>query len=946
MKVFKIILVIVLVIIALVIITPLAFQGKIRNLVLKEANKSLTAKLDVGKVKISLIRNFPSASVRLQQILITGQGAFDQDTLVNIESIAIRLNIMDLIGGSPYEIKGIDINQADVRLKILADGMANWDIVKSSGDEVSEKQTSAGQDNFRLKLKSLLISDSRLVYDDMPGSTYVVLEGLNHTLSGDLGEDVTILETFTDIRKSLLVYDGINYLNEAVIKWKADIDANLKENLYTFKDNKLTINDFPLVFDGSVGLPVEGYDLKINFSTPETSFKSLLSLIPAVYSRDFASVKTDGRISFWGNVTGLYTEEMYPGFLLKLNVADAWFQYPDLPAPVNAINIDAKIENPGGDLDNTIIDIKNLDMNLAGNPVSASLYLKNPMTDPYIDTRIEAKVNLAEVKNFYPPGPGEELNGSLMADITLKGILSDIEKGNYKDFDARGNFSTSGIDYSTPYLAPSLKIEKAIVTITPARLDIPELRLKAGNSDFSLNGNLGNYLGYFLKDETLAGDFDLRSSRIDVNELLAFPENGEETVAEDTAALSAFIVPENMDISIKISAGTVEYEDYLLSSLTGRIRIRDEKLFLEELSMNGLGGRLQMTGSYNSADPENPVVDFNLGMKEISIGETFKQVPLVEKFAPIAEKILGDFSGNIRLSGFLDGQMMPRLESLKGAGDLITSAIRVSNVNTLNQLSTSLKMDQLKDLQVAGAKIIVEFMEGMMEVKPFDFKALGIDMNLSGQTSLDQKIGYVLKMKVPRSMMGGAANNALDELVARVGQTGAKFEVGDYVNLDALIRGTITDPKVSIDLTGTGKGIIESVKDQVQQQVEQKVDDLKKDAKAEADKILQEADRQAQSILDLAKKQSEEVLNSAAKLADEAKKQASAGADKVVQEAKGKGYVAELAAKKSADEVRKQGDKQAQNILDEANKKSASILEKARQEADKVKAEARKKAGL
>ena len=66
----------------------------------------------------------------------------------------------------------------------------------------------------------------------------------------------------------------------------------------------------------------------------------------------------------------------------------------------------------------------------------------------------------------------------------------------------------------------------------------------------------------------------------------------------------------------------------------------------------------------------------------------------------------------------------------------------------------------------------------------------------------------------------------------------------------------------------------------------------------------------------------------------------------IVKEAKGKGYVAELAAKKSAEEVRKQGDKQAQNVLDEAGRKSVSILDKARLEAEKIKEEARAKTGL
>jgi cell division septum initiation protein DivIVA len=330
-------------------------------------------------------------------------------------------------------------------------------------------------------------------------------------------------------------------------------------------------------------------------------------------------------------------------------------------------------------------------------------------------------------------------------------------------------------------------------------------------------------------------------------------------------------------------------------------------------------------------------------LEKINIRETFRQVTLVSRFAPVLEKVIGDFSGEIKLAGLLDGSMMPRLETMAGGGNLITSAIEVANVNTLNQLSSSLKMDQLNNLKVNGAKIFVAFKEGVMDVKPFDFKALGIDMNLEGQTALNQQIGYILKMKIPRSMMGGAANGVMDDLLAKASKAGADIKPGDFINVDALIDGTLTDPKVRLNLAGTGTDLMESVKEQVQQQVEEKVEELKEDAKAEAEKILQEADRQAQALLDQAQKQSAEVLKNAQALADEAKKQAGTNADKIIKEAKGKGMIAEAAAKKSAEEVRKQGERQADNIMAEARKQSDSILKKAGEEADKIKSDAQQK---
>ena len=944
-KAFKILSIILLAILLVIFIAPFIFKGKIKNIVLKEANKTLNATLSVGNIQLSFIRSFPNVYIGLNDLVITGQGEFEGDTLANVKSFSLSTGIMDLINGSPYEITKIKVEKADFRLLILADGKANWDIVKDSGSENPEDEPAAGTGNFRLMLKSLIIKDSRLIYDDIPYATYLILEGINHQLSGDLGENFTTLVTQTSIKRTLVSYDGITYLRDALIDWKADIDADLEHNLYTFKENTLKISDFPVSFDGTVGLPDDGYDLDLAFTSPDNSFKQLLSLIPAIYTQDFSSVKTDGKISFDGFVKGKYTDDHYPAFRINLDVADAWFQYPDLPAAVNDINILARIESPGGDLDNTVVDVEKLSVNLAGNPVMARLLLKNPMTDPYIDTKIDARLNLSDVERFYPLGAGEELSGNLTADLTLKGRLSDVENERYNAFEASGSFQTNGIQYYTSYFARPVLIESAQLNITPAYLDLTNLKVKVGRSDFSLKGKLENYLAYYLKDETLLGNFSLNSAMIDVNELLTYPDSPDDPVTTEPSALSSFIVPGGIDFTLDAAANSVEYMSFDIKNFIGKIRIKDQKLILENVSMNSLGGTLQMNGSYESTDPMNPLMDFTLGLKNISIRETFQNFEMVEKFAPIAEKVLGDFSGSFKLAGFLDGQMMPRLETLKGAGSLITSALQVTNVNTLNQLSNSLKMDQLKELNVSGAKILVQFLDGVMDIKPFDFKALGIDMNLGGQTSLDQQIGYMLKMKIPRSMMGSTANNVVNDLVIKAGQAGANVQPGDYVNVDALIEGTIMDPKVKLNLAGTGKDIVESVKEQVQQQVEQKVEEVKDQAREEAEKYILEAERKAQAILDEAQRQSDEILKAAQNLADETKKQANANADNIVKEAKGKGYVAELAAKKSAEEVRKQGDKQAQNVLDEAGRKSVSILDKARLEAEKIREEARAKTG-
>ena len=70
------------VILILLLVLPFAFQGKIEKIVKQEGNKMLNAQFDFSALNISLLRNFPSASVTLEDFYLKGTGAFENDTLI------------------------------------------------------------------------------------------------------------------------------------------------------------------------------------------------------------------------------------------------------------------------------------------------------------------------------------------------------------------------------------------------------------------------------------------------------------------------------------------------------------------------------------------------------------------------------------------------------------------------------------------------------------------------------------------------------------------------------------------------------------------------------------------------------------------------------------------------------------------------------------------------
>ena len=84
------------VIIILMFLLPFAFQGKIADIVKTEGNKMLNAQFDFKNLNISLFRNFPQASVTLEDFWLKGTGEFANDTLVQAGEVTAAVNLSEI----------------------------------------------------------------------------------------------------------------------------------------------------------------------------------------------------------------------------------------------------------------------------------------------------------------------------------------------------------------------------------------------------------------------------------------------------------------------------------------------------------------------------------------------------------------------------------------------------------------------------------------------------------------------------------------------------------------------------------------------------------------------------------------------------------------------------------------------------------------------------------
>lgn len=773
------------VILLLLLILPFAFQGKLAKLVKEEGNKMLNAQFDFRTLNISLLRNFPSASVSLEDFWLKGTGPFENDTLIQAGELTAAVNLFSLFGDGGYDISRIIVKDTRVHAIVLEDGRPNWDVMKPSPDaETPENETA--QETFRIKLQKLSVDNLSVVYDDRQGGVFADLSRLEADCSGDFGSDRTVVDLKMETPSLTCRTGGIPLLNKVSLEADMDVDADLAGGKFTLRENMLRLNAIQLNLDGWLAQTKQGMDMDLRLNTNEVGFKELLSLIPAIYAKDFQDLKTDGKVTLNAFARGsMEGNTKVPQFEVNLDVKDAMFRYPSLPAGVEKINISALVRNAGGPLDATEISVAPFDFVLAGNPFSLNATVKTPVSDPDFHLTARGKLDLGKVKEVYPLDD-MQLNGLVQADLELGGRLSMVEKEQFEQMQAKGSLRLNQMKLVLKDMPP-VDIQQSVFTFSPRYLQLSETTVNIGKNDLTLDSRFENYLGYALKGSTLKGTLNVSSNHLNLNDFMSADTTA--AVAEvpaDTAAMGVIRVPENIDFQMQAAFRELLFDKMTLTDGKGTLLVRNGTVDMRNLSFNTMGGSVTMNGAYAAPQKKQPELNAAFDMRNISFAQAYQDLGLVQQLAPIFAGLKGNFSGNLQIDTPLDATMSPVMSAVQGKGALSTKDLSLSGVKFIDQVADIVKKPSLKEIKVKDLNIDFEIKDGRVTTKPFDLKLGDYNMNLSGSTGLDQTIDYTGKITMPA---GGIAS-----------------KLG---TVDMTIGGTFTSPKVGIDMASLARNAAE-----------------------------------------------------------------------------------------------------------------------------------------
>ncbi|WP_396155579.1 AsmA-like C-terminal region-containing protein [Flavobacterium sp.] len=787
-KILKIVGIILLLFVISAFAIPYFFKDQIKARILTAINEKVDAKVAFADADLSLFRNFPSASVSIEKLSIINKAPFEGDTLVSCEELNLKMSVKELFNGDnePMDIDGISSKNGLINIIFNKDGLGNYDIAlkeDKNGDNVKSKPLS-------LKIKEYSVANFKFKYYDEKSKIRMVLDSINHEGTGDFAASKLDLVTKTTTKISLDM-DKVNYMKNVALSLDATLGIDLDNSKYTLKENKAKINELPLEFDGFIQMVEAGQEYDLKFKTPTSSFKNFLGLIPTHYSSNLKDVKTDGDFTVAGFAKGLLSATTVPKFNIDIASNNASFQYPNLPKSVRNIIIDTKIINETGVLNDTYVNLEKLSFQIDQDVFNAKATIKNIAENALVDAALKGTINLANLTKAYPIKLDKPLTGILKADVTTVFDMQSVEKSDYARIKNAGTIDLTGFNY-TDEDGKTMKISRALLSFDPSRVNLKQFNAVTGKTDLAVNGVLENFYGLVFKNQELKGNFNLFSNQLAVSDFMTSESDAKKT----TKPSEAIKIPAFLNCSLTAKANTVLYDNLVLKNVSGKVIIKDQKATLENGKTDIFGGSISFNGDVSTKEKISKF-NMDLGLNSVDISQTFSQLDMMKKIAPIAGVINGKLNSKIKLSGNLkDKEMTPDLNSISGdlLGQLLSTTVNSSNSELLSALDNQLNFIDLKKLNLNDLKAALTFKDGKVNVKPFDIIYQDIKATIGGTHGFDQTMNYNLKFDVPAKYLGTEINNLIGKL------TPADAKRVESVPVNAFLTGNFTNPKITTDI--------------------------------------------------------------------------------------------------------------------------------------------------
>ncbi|MDI1307032.1 MAG: AsmA-like C-terminal region-containing protein [bacterium] len=468
-------------------------------------------------------------------------------------------------------------------------------------------------------------------------------------------------------------------------------------------------------------------------------------------------IELKGILTGKANAKGKYDQKkhIFPVTNATLNLKNGYLKTKYYPNPITDINIVSKITNQKGTFSDLKVSLKPTQFTFEGKPVFVEADLNN-FDDLTYDIKAEGTLDISKIYKVFSQ-KGLDIDGSIKADLALKGKQSDAEKGNYSKLHNKGTLELRNILVASEYLPKSFLIKEGIFKINQDKMTFNNFLAAYGQSDFKMNGYLQNVFNFMTsKNGVLRGAFTLNSKYINadefmsnINKIATTTEASKPEIATAKPETGVILIPSNFDLRFQANIQKVNFNGLTLNDAKGALQIKNGKLNMQNTGFNLIGCAVTMNAKYQGITPQKAQFEYNIKASNFDIKRAYNEITIFREMASAAEKAQGTISLDYKLKGKLNGKMEPVYPSLVGIGVVSVKDIKLYGMKMFNAVSKKTSHEGIKNPEISKVDIKTSIKNNIITIERFKFKFAGFRPRIEGKTSLDGKLNLKMRLGLP-----------------------------------------------------------------------------------------------------------------------------------------------------------------------------------------------------
>jgi hypothetical protein len=774
-----------LMVIALIAVTSFIISRRdhIVQYFLAEANQQIATPIEVAKIDVSLLRNFPHISLVFHDVTVSESYQADPGVLGNAKTVSLSFNLIQVLNKN-YQINGIQISDGEVSLKINSAGVPNYRIMKPD--------SSANAALFHLK--DIIASNLSVSFVD---------ETSNYSLKFNLTNGQSdIIQRGQDMDVSLkadLISDEIRvgkrrFISNKQVSLQSDIVIDLNTKFYHITSGQLQIDAGRFELIGQVDATNKQLDFE--FGGVNTNFQTLNSLLSSDISKYFREYSSKGNVYFEGAVKGAYGRMRRPAVNVQFGAENASFYHPKYKKQIDKVSLEGFFTTGDYNIqENYQLKIKNFSCTLDQNMLVGQMELTD-FDDLKLDLKLAGDVDVNSLLLLFPGNLVKTAFGTIGINLHLNGnITSKHYNNNYK---ADGDVVLKNISFVLNGERLPFNRINGTLSLRNNDLAVSNLVGEVGQSDFQLNGFLRDVYGLvFKKSKLLKLEADLSSSFIDFDELLKSNFASRDTLAGAKKRYEFAISP-HITIDFNCAVDRLKFRKFRATDIEGQLEINHQMAILKNIAFASMGGKINVSGSVNNKNGDLVETITEASLHNISIDSVFCVFNNFRQSWLVDRNLKGQLDADVYAYMNFNKNLVLNPESLMSDIEMSIDHGELNDFEPMMKLSKFVEEESLAQMRFSKMTNNIRIENKVIHLPEMEIVSNISSILIKGEHTFDKAIDY--RIQVPlKSLLRISKKPDFEESALK------------GMNLMLKITGTTSDYSVSYD----SQALKESIKDDV-----------------------------------------------------------------------------------------------------------------------------------